>query len=67
MNTLSNIFELRGDEIILSTKITSVTNKENTIIIFDNKNEWEFDLIYNCAGLYSDRNYKNFTHKKRPL
>ncbi len=67
MNTLASIIKMRGGEIILSTKITSVTNKGNTVIISDNKNEWEFDLIYNCAGLYSDRNYKKFTHKKRPL
>jgi L-2-hydroxyglutarate oxidase len=67
MNTMCSIIKMRGGEIFLNTKITSVINKENTVVITDERNEWEFDLIYNCAGLFSDRNYEQFTHKKRPL
>lgn len=67
MNTMVNNIKNRGGELFLNSKITSVKNKENTILISDEQNEWEFDLIYNCAGLFSDRNYELFTHKKRPL
>lgn len=67
MNTLSNFIKSRGGEMVLNTNIISVVNKENTVVISDGKNEWEFNLIYNCAGLFSDRNYASFTQKKRPL
>lgn len=67
MNVMANHIKSQGGEIILNTKITSVINKSETVIVSDEKNEWEFDLIYNCTGLFSDRNYKKFTHKKRPL
>ena len=67
MSVMANRIKSQGGEIILSTKITSVINKAETVVVSDDKNEWEFDLIYNCAGLFSDRNYEKFTHKKRPL
>lgn len=67
MSVIANRIKSQGGEIILNTKITSVINKAETVIVSDEKNEWEFDLIYNCAGLFSDRNYEKFTHKKRPL
>jgi L-2-hydroxyglutarate oxidase len=67
MNVMANRIKSQGGEIILNTKITSVINKAETVVVSDEKNDWEFDLIYNCAGLFSDRNYEKFTHKKRPL
>lgn len=67
MNTMCNLIQKHGGKIHLNTKIISVTNKEKTVVITDENNEWEFDIIYNCAGLFSDRNYERFTHKKRPL
>ncbi len=67
MNTMATFIKLRGGELILNSKISSVVNKENTVVISDEKNEWEFDLIYNCTGLFSDRTYASFTAKKRPL
>ncbi len=67
MNTLVSIIKSRGGEIILNTKITSAVNKENTVVLSDGNREWEFNLVYNCAGLFSDRNYSNFTGNKRPL
>lgn len=67
MNTMATFIKSRGGELILNTKISTVVNKENTVVISDEKNEWEFDLIYNCTGLFSDRTYASFTAKKRPL
>ena len=61
MSVMANRIKSQGGEIILYTKITSVINKAETVVVSDEKNEWEFDLIYNCAGLFSDRNYEKFT------
>lgn len=67
MNTMATFIKSRGGELILNSKISTVVNKENTVVISDEKNDWEFDLIYNCTGLFSDRTYASFTAKKRPL
>ena len=62
---MANCIKSPGGEIIVSLKITSVINKAETVVVSDDKNE--FDLIYNCVRLFSDRNYEKFTPKKRPL
>jgi L-2-hydroxyglutarate oxidase len=67
MNCLSKIICTHGGEIILNTKITSAIDLKNKVLISDGNKEWEFDLIYNCSGLFSDRNYSNFTGIKSPL
>jgi L-2-hydroxyglutarate oxidase len=67
MQKLSEKIKENNGEIILSTKIEKVKNSVNSIILTGNNKEWEFDLIFNCAGLHSDRNYKAFTGNKRPL
>ena len=64
MHTMAKIIKKKNGEIILSTKINKCRNLNNKVIISDSKNEWEFDLIFSCAGLYSDRNYKNLTGEK---
>lgn len=67
MQKLSEKIEENNGEIVLSTKIENAKNTINSVILFGNNKEWEFDLVFNCAGLYSDRNYQTFTGKKRPL
>ena len=37
------------------------------IVLQTDQLEKEFELIINCTGLYSDRNYKNLTQKKSPI
>ena len=67
MKKMEEIIKINGGEIVYSTKINSAKNFSDKIIISDNKNEWEFDYMFSCGGLYSDRNYSKFTGKKRPL
>jgi len=67
MQKLASLIKESNGEIILGANIQSVKNIGDTVIISDEKSEWEFDLIFNCAGLHSDRNYQKFTGKKRPL
>lgn len=67
MQKLSDKIKENNGEIVLSTKIEKAKNSFNSVILSGNCKEWEFDLVFNCAGLYSDRNYQTFTSKKRPL
>lgn len=67
MEKLAEKIEEKNGEILLSSKIEKATNQKNSVVLSTNNHEWEFDLVFNCAGLHSDRNYKKFTGKKRPL
>lgn len=67
MSKLSEKIIDRNGDVILSTKIESVINYNNTVVLNDNKSEWEFDLVFSCSGLHSDRMYNKLTGKKRPL
>jgi L-2-hydroxyglutarate oxidase len=68
MNTLAkSIVDHNGtlylDNKVLSTKLI----RNDRVLLKTNKLEKEFDLLINCAGLYSDRNYTNLTTKKSPI
>lgn len=67
MHKLSEKIKENNGEIILSTKIENAKNSNDSVILSGSNREWEFDLVFNCAGLYSDRNYQKFTGNKRPL
>jgi (S)-2-hydroxyglutarate dehydrogenase len=67
MQKLSALIKENNGEIILGAPIQSIKNVGETVIASDGKSEWEFDLVFNCAGLHSDRNYQKFTGNKRPL
>ena len=67
MNNLSLKIQEKGGEIFLNTKIISSKNDGNQIKLFSYKRDWNVDLVVNCAGLFSDRNYQNLTGQKRPL
>jgi L-2-hydroxyglutarate oxidase len=67
MQKLSEKIKENNGEIILSTKIENAKNSNDSVILSGSDREWEFDLVFNCAGLYSDRNYQKFTGNKRPL
>lgn len=68
MNTLSNFILENGGDIFLNNKVESAKENNNTrILLKTNQIEKEFDIVINCAGLYSDRNYTNLTMKKSPI
>ncbi len=57
-----------GGKIYLNNKVIgSKSIHSNKIILQTDQLEKEFDLIINCAGLFSDRNYKNLTKTKSPI
>tara|TARA_B100001175_G_C19494028_1_gene634256 strand:+ start:293 stop:1486 length:1194 start_codon:yes stop_codon:yes gene_type:complete len=67
MYKLQDIIIKNGGEIIFSTKINSAKKSHDKVIISDKKNEWKFDYIFSCGGLYADKNYSKFTRNSRPL
>ena len=67
MKKIEELIKINGGEIVYSTKINSAKNFNNSVIVTDTKNEWTFDFIFSCGGLYSDINYSKFTGNKRPL
>ena len=67
MNKLSEIIQECGGMIHLNSKIQKVINQNNSITVFSNENEINFDKIINCTGLFSDRTFNLITKKKRPL
>jgi L-2-hydroxyglutarate oxidase len=67
MQKLAALIKDNNGEIILNANIQSVKDEGNNVIASDGEKEWEFDLVFNCAGLHSDRNYQKFTGNKRPL
>jgi L-2-hydroxyglutarate oxidase len=67
MQKLSENIKLNNGEIILSTKIENAKNSIKSVILFGDSKDWEFDIVFNCAGLHSDRTYQKFTGNKRPL
>jgi L-2-hydroxyglutarate oxidase len=67
MQKLASLIKENNGEIILGAPIQSIKNIGETVVASDGKSEWEFDLVFNCAGLHSDRNYQKFTGNKRPL
>ena len=67
MKKLANKIVENNGEIKFSTKIEKAQNLADKVILKSKNNEWSYDLIFSCGGLYSDRNYEKFTLKKRPL
>lgn len=68
MNTLSSFIFENGGDIYLNNKVESAREINNSrILLKTNQIEKEFDIVINCAGLYSDRNYTNLTMKKSPI
>lgn len=67
MKSLAKKIEEKGGEIFSGVKIVNAKNHANEVILKGLSQEWNFDLVFNCAGLHSDRNFEKFTGKKRPL
>lgn len=67
MRKMEELILYKGGNIITNSKIKVVKNSNDSIILKNHNEEFNFDLLFNCTGLYSDKNYKKFTGLKRPL
>lgn len=57
-----------GGSICYSSPIKKIFDtSQSSTQINTNKQEYKFDHVISCAGLWSDNNYKNLTSKKSPL
>ena len=63
MQKMLLLIKEKNGEIKLGSKIKSIVKKNNSEILSDGFNEWSFDLVINCTGLHSDKNYERFTKK----
>ena len=62
-----DLIKQKGGNVFFNAKINSVTSKKKEIVINYKGNEKTFDIVVNCAGLQSDRVFKNLTKTKRPV
>lgn len=62
-----DLIKQKGGNVFFNTEINSVISKKKEIVINYKGNESTFDLVINCAGLQSDRVFKNLTKTKRPV
>lgn len=67
MNSLAQKIQSSEGKIITGVEVISATNYANGVVLKSKNQEWNFDLVFNCAGLHSDRNFERLTGKKRPL
>jgi L-2-hydroxyglutarate oxidase len=67
MLKLVELIKLNEGEVFFNTEINNVVSKNNKTIINTKAKENTFDLVINCAGLHSDRVFKNLSQTKRPV
>jgi len=68
MHKLADLITDSGGKINLGNPITKVLEKPNgEISIQTMAGEQSFDLLVSCTGLFSDRNFQQFTKQNRPL
>ena len=68
MRKLVEKIKENGGSIYYSCPINKIFNNgQPSIRINTNNQEYTFDYLISCAGLWSDTNYKNLTNNKSPL
>jgi (S)-2-hydroxyglutarate dehydrogenase len=61
------ILQNHGEIHYNTSKLNVKRESQDKIVINCNNEEKEFDQLVSCSGLWSDRNFTKFTHKKAPL
>lgn len=68
MFKLVQLIQDRGGKVHFNSKVSEIDSLENGSIKISLENfEGVYDRVVNCTGLFSDRTYKSFTKKERPL
>ncbi len=67
MQQLVRLIKEAGHDVFFNSKIEKLRELNNEVVVFSNDKEHSFDLLVNCAGLYSDVAYNKLTGNKRPL
>ena len=66
MNSLVNLIKRNNGDVLLNFEVNKITEHHNKIQIEGN-NDYEFDKLIACGGLWSDKLYSKSTLKKSPL
>ena len=61
------MIQAKGGKVLEENKVLGLNHKPQEITLITKDNYYTFDLIINCAGLYSDKVFENCTKKKSPL
>jgi L-2-hydroxyglutarate oxidase len=68
MEIMANYISNSGGEIYTNNKVLGLSYlNENSTVLKTEKGDQKFDLVINCAGLFSDRTYTRLTSKKSPI
>jgi (S)-2-hydroxyglutarate dehydrogenase len=68
MNSFSDYIQNNNGKIYLNSKVLNLKLQSNSKYILETKSlSQEFDLVINCSGLFSDRNFEKLTHQKSPI
>lgn len=67
MDKLAYLIKSKDGFIKTGAKILSSAEKNNKVILKTEEGDFEFDHIYYCTGLYSDRVYEKVTGKVSPI
>ena len=68
MSKMIQLIEQNEGVIFYNSKIETVSSELNEIITLKTKEEeFSFDYLISCTGLWSDKTYKNLTQKKSPI
>ena len=68
MSKMIQLIEQNDGVIFYNSKIETVSSELNEIITLKTKEEeFSFDYLISCTGLWSDKTYKNLTLKKSPI
>lgn len=66
MNSLVNLIKQNSGEVVLNFEVNKITEHKNKIQIQGN-NDYEFDKLIACGGLWSDKLFSKSTYEKSPL
>ena len=67
MVKLTELIKLNNGSVFFNSEIRKIINRKSECVIENLGKEDIFDLVINCAGLQSDRVFKNLTNIKRPV
>ena len=67
MVKLTELIKLNNGLVFFNSEIRKIINRKSECVIENLGKEDVFDLVINCAGLQSDRVFKNLTNIKRPV
>ena len=68
MKKMVELIQEKKGQFSYNTQVNSVDqSNEHELVLSANKEQYTFDYLISCTGLWSDKNYTNLTQQKAPL